>query len=121
MSAADQISRVTPYLERLLLDDYIQEQLGDAITGLRRSSQRAKGRPATEALTDRRLRNQLSAAAGSLAEAASALRQPEPLKRHWLRRALLLAVAGGGAALAWQRTRTESGGDRIGDPYRDAS
>ena len=64
MSATDQISRVTPYLERLLRDDYIQEQLGDAITGLRRSSQRAKGRGATEALKDRRLRDQLSAAAG---------------------------------------------------------
>ena len=44
MSAADQISRITPYLERLLLDDYIQEQLGDAVIGLRRSSRRAKGR-----------------------------------------------------------------------------
>ncbi len=108
MSATDQISRVTPYLERLLRDDYIQEQLGDAITGLRRSSQRAKGRGATEALKDRRLRDQLTAAAGSLTEAARALSQPEPPKRRWLRGALLLAAAGGGAALAWQRTTHNS-------------
>lgn len=104
MSATDQISRVTPYLERLLRDEYVQEQLGDAVTGLRRSSRRAKGQTATEALTDRRLRNQLTAAAGSLTEAARALRQPEPPKRHGLRRALLLAAAGGGAWLAWQRS-----------------
>jgi hypothetical protein len=108
MSATDQISRITPYLERLLRDDYVQEQLGDAVTGLRRSSRRAKGRGATEALKDRRLRNQLSAAAGSLTAAARALTQPEPPKRHWLRRALLLAAAAGGATLAWQQTRSNS-------------
>ncbi len=114
MSATDQISRVTPYLERLLRDDYIQEQLGDALTGLRRSSRRAKGRGATEALQDRRLRDQLSAAAGSLTDAVRALAQPEPPKRHWVRRALVLATAtatataAGGATLAWQRTTRNS-------------
>lgn len=108
MSATDQLSRISPYLERLLRDDYIQEQLGDAVTGLRRSSRRAKGRGATEALKDRRLRNQLSAAAGSLTEAARALTQPEPPKRHWPRRALLLAAVAGGAALAWQRSTRNS-------------
>jgi hypothetical protein len=108
MSATEQISRVTPYLERLLRDEYIQEQLGDALTGLRRGSRRAKGRGATEALKDRRLRNQFSAVVGSLTEAARALRQPEPPKRHWIRRALILAAAGGGVALAWQRTKRTS-------------
>lgn len=108
MSAADQLSRITPYLERLLRDDYIQEQLGDAVIGLRRSWRRAKGRGATQALKDRRLRDQLSAAAGSLTEAARALRQPEPPKRHWLRRALLLAAAGGGATFAWQHMTSNS-------------
>jgi hypothetical protein len=108
MSATDQISRITPYLERLLRDDYIQEQLGDALTGLRRGSRRAKGRGTTEALKDRRLRNQFIAAAGSLTEAARALGQPEPPRRHWIRRALLLAAAGGGVALVWQRTTSTS-------------
>jgi hypothetical protein len=108
MSATDQMSRLTPYLERLLRDEYIHEQLGDAVTGLRRSSQRAKGRGAAEALKDRRLRNQLSAAARSLNAVGRALSQPEPPKRHWFRRALLLAAAGGGAALAWQRMTGDS-------------
>jgi hypothetical protein len=104
MNATDQISRITPYLGRLLRDEYVQEQLGDAVSGLRRSSRRAKGRGAAEALKDRRLRNQLRAAAGSLTEAARALSQPEPPNHHWLRRALLLAAAGGGTWLAWQQT-----------------
>jgi hypothetical protein len=109
MSATEQISRITPYLERLLRDDYIQEQLGDAVTGLRRGARRAEGRGATEALKDRRLRNQFIAAAGSLTEAARALTQPEPPKRDWIRRALVLAAAaGGGAALAWQQTKSTS-------------
>jgi hypothetical protein len=109
MSATDQMSRITPYLERLLRDDYIQEQLGDAVTGLRRSSRRAKARGATEALKDRRLRNQLGAAARSLTAAVRALTQPEPPKRHWLRRALLLAAAAAGAAaLGLQRSTRNS-------------
>ena len=108
MSAADQISRITPYLERLLRDDYIQEQLADAVTGLRRSSRRAKGRGATQALKDRRLRDQLRVAVGSLTEAVRALRQPEPPKRHWLRRALLLAAVGGGATFAWRQRMTSN-------------
>jgi hypothetical protein len=108
MSAADQMSRITPYLERLLRDDYVQEQLGDAVTGLRRSSRRAKARGATEALKDRRLRNQLGAAAGSLTAAVRALTQPEPPKRHLLRRALLLAAAAGAGALGWQRSTRNS-------------
>jgi hypothetical protein len=108
MNATDQISRIRPYLERLLRDEYIQEQIGDAVTGLRRSSRRAKGQRATEALKDRRLRNQIGAAAGSLTAATRAITQPEPPKRHWLRRALLLAAAGGGVALAWQQTTSNT-------------
>jgi hypothetical protein len=108
MSATDQMSRITPYLDRLLRDEYIHEQLGDAVAGLRRSSRRAKGRKAAEALKDRRLRTQLRAAAGSLTEVARALSRPEPPKRHWIRRALLLVAAGGGAAFAWQQTRSNS-------------
>lgn len=106
MSAADQLSRVTPYVQRLLGDEYIQEQLGEAFTGLRRSSRRAKGRRPSQALKDRRLRRQLDGAAASLTEAVRALGRPEPPKHRRVARGLALAAAAGGAFWAWQRTST---------------
>jgi hypothetical protein len=102
MSATDQLSRITPYVSRLLQDEYVQDQIGDAIAGLRRSSRRAKGREASDALTDRRLQRQVSGAAGSLTAAVRALRKPPPPKRHLATRAVALAAAAGGAAWVWQ-------------------
>jgi hypothetical protein len=101
MTATGQLSRITPYVSRLLNDEYVQEQVGQALTELRRSSQRAKGRRPTEALTDTKLRAQLDRAITSLANAREALTEPPPKPRR-LKRALLL-MAPIGAALAWQR------------------
>jgi hypothetical protein len=105
MAASEQLSRVKPYLGRLLEDEYIQDQIGQALTELRRSSRRAKGRSASEALADRRLRGQLRNAADSLTEALRALSEP-PAKRHAVRRTLLVTAAAGGAAFAWQNRST---------------
>jgi len=109
MTATNQLSRVTPYLGRLLEDQYIQEQIGQALTQLRRSSRRAKGRKASEALNDKKLRNQLRAAAASLTSAGRALSAPPP-NQHPERRAAVLAVASLVAALAWQRRSTGKAG-----------
>jgi len=106
MTATDQLSRVTPYLGRLLEDQYIQEQLGQALTELRASSRRAKGRKATEALNDKKLRNQLRAAVKSLTSAGQALNAPPPNQHPERRVAVVLAVASLAAALAWQRRST---------------
>lgn len=113
MSRTDQLSRVTPYVRRLLQDEYIHEQIGDAITGLRRSSRRAKGRRPSQALKDRRLRSQLGGAAGSLTRAARALGQPAPPKRRRMRGGTRLAAGAaaavaGGAAWAWRRRSATS-------------
>jgi hypothetical protein len=107
MTAADRVARIAPYFWRLLEDEYIQDQLGQAITGLRHSSRRAKGHSAREAIRDRRLRAQLRLAANSLTAAARALQQPPPPKRHRVRRALLLSAAGVAGALVW-RTRSSN-------------
>lgn len=107
MTVTDRLSRITPYVARLLEDEYIQEQFGEALNGVRRSSRRAKGRSASEALTDRRLRAQLQDAAGSLFDAVRALHEPPPAERHRLRRGLLLTTAAGAAAFAWQRRPTD--------------
>ncbi len=106
MTATDQLSRVTPYLGRLLEDQYIQEQLGQALAQLRQSSQRAKGRKASEALNDKKLRNQLRAAVESLTSAGQALNEPPPNQHPERRVAAVLAVASLAAALAWQRRST---------------
>jgi hypothetical protein len=102
MATTDQLSRLTPYVRRLLEDDYIQDELGAVLAELRRSSRRAKGRSASAALNDRRLRGQLRDAASSLGHVVRALQDP-PAKRHPIRRALLLTVAAGGAVFVWQQ------------------
>jgi hypothetical protein len=102
MSAPDQLSRFAPYIGRLLEDEYIQEEISQAITSLRRGSRRARGRSASEAIKDRRLRAQLRDAASSLTQASRALNAPPP-KRHRFRRALLLTAALTAVVLAWQQ------------------
>lgn len=105
MTAVNQLSRATPYLGRLLNDDYIQEQIRQALTDLRRSSRRAKGRNASQALNDKKLRNQLRDAVKSLTNAGRALNQPPP-SQHPVRRVLMVTVPAVVAALAWQRRST---------------
>ena len=110
MAVTDQLARVTPYLRRLLQDEYVQEQLRAALTGLRDSSRRAKRQKTSDALKDRRLSRELRDVAGSLTGAARALGQPAPPERHLLQRALLLTAVAGGAAFAWrQRARAQLG------------
>jgi hypothetical protein len=97
------IAQARPYVQRLLQDEYVQDQIGEAISGVRRSAARAQGRSAGEALEDPRLRAQLSSTVGSLTEAARRLgRPPEPPKRHRLRGGLLLGLA---VAAGWGWTR----------------
>jgi hypothetical protein len=105
---ASAVSRVTPYVRRLIEDDHVQDQIAEALTELRRSSRRVKNKNAREALTDRRLRSQLQRAAGSLNEAVRALNEPPPPKRHRFLSVVVVAAATGGAAYAWQQ---RSGGD----------
>ena len=101
MTATGRLSRIGPYATRLLNDDYVHEQLGQALTELRRGSRRAKGRRATEALADTKLRTQVGEAITSLGNARRALAEP-PRKRRRFRRALILMMPLA-AALAWQR------------------
>ena len=107
MTAAERLARIAPYVWRLIEDDYIQDQLGEAIAALRQSSRRAKGHSARDAIRDKRLKAQLRDAANSLTAAARALQQPPRPKRHRLRHALLLSAAGVAGALVW-RTRTSN-------------
>lgn len=102
MSGADQLARFAPSIERLLEDEYVQDQIRQAISDLRRSARRAKGKSPRQAITDQRLRNQLQQAARSIAKATRAVNPPPP-NRHPIRHALLLTIATAIIALAGQQ------------------
>jgi hypothetical protein len=108
MNTSDRIGKVAPYLGRLLNDDYIQDQVRELVSGLRQGATRAKRKGAKNAVGDKRVRRQLAAAAVAAGRAARTLREPEPPKRHPVRRALG-AVAVAGAAAAIYRQRQSSG------------
>jgi hypothetical protein len=102
MSAGGQLSRIAPYIERALEDDYVQDQIRQGVASLRRGSQRAKTKSAKGAVTDQTLRNNLRDAASSITTALRTIKAPPP-KKHRLRRVLVLATLAGGAVLAWRQ------------------
>lgn len=87
-----------PYLERLLEDEYVQQQLREAAMGLRNAYARA-ARKGAEATDDRKLYRSLRRATTSVRNAGLALRQPEPPPKRRVRKLLIFAVAAGGAAM----------------------
>lgn len=109
MSGVDQLSRFAPHIERLVEDDYVQDQIRQAISDLRRSIRRARGKSASKAIADQPLRSQLRQAVRSFVEATRAVKAPPP-KRHPIRRALLLAIAIAVVLLAGQQLAKRSGG-----------
>lgn len=110
MAASHQLARVTPYVVRLLDDEYVQDQIAAGLTSLRASAKRARAQRANQVLEDQRLHKQLRDVAGSFSNAVRALRQPSQAKRHPLRRGVLLLAGVGAAAAAGQTLRSASGG-----------
>jgi hypothetical protein len=108
VNTSDRIGKVAPYVGRLLSDDYVQDQVRELVTDLRRGTKRAKRRGAKKAVSDKRVRRQLTAAAVAAGRAARTLREPEPPKRHPVRRTLgVAAIAGAAAAIYRQRQSTD--------------
>lgn len=96
-------SRLTPYVQELLDNEYTQENLRDGTAKLRAAYERSKKRQAKVA-RNRKLRRQLRVAALSLGEGARALagERRKPPKRHGRRLVVLLGIGalGTGVALA---------------------
>ena len=109
MATSTQLSRVTPYVARLLDDDYVQDQLAAGLSSLRQSAKRARAQRANQALNDQRLRRQIGTSVQSFTNAISALRQPPP-KGHPVRRAVLLLAGAAAGIAAGQALRSKSGG-----------
>jgi hypothetical protein len=96
-------SRLTPYIEELLDNEYAQENLLNGAARLRAAYERSKKRR-VNAARDRKLRRQLMVAALSLGEGAKALAggRRKPPKRRGRRLVMLLGIGalGTGVALA---------------------
>lgn len=103
MAATDTASRAGAYAERLLTNDYAQENLANAVESLRAAYSRASKRR-VEPTRDEKLRRQVQQAAESLAEGVRALRsgrtKPKPRRGRRVILVVGLAVLGAAAALA---------------------
>ena len=104
---------VSTYVNRLLDDDVVREQIGDALVRGRSAYRRARAKRVAEAVKDKRLMDHLTGAVASLQAALRALTdQPPPKRRRPLRTATLLggALAAGGVAIAVdRRARVQAG------------
>ena len=101
MTATKGTSDVGRYAQRLLENDYAQEQLGEAVESLRAAYRRASKRR-VEPARDEKLRRQMREAVRSLAEAGQALQSGRRRPRRRIARRLVVVVGLGaiGAAAA---------------------
>lgn len=115
MAVSEQVSRLAPYAQQLLDDDYVQDELGRLFTNLREGSRRARREGPARATTDKKLASQLSAALVAATHIGRALQQPdpEPPKTHRVRRVVFVAAAAGAATVGYRQltaNRSVSGG-----------
>ena len=113
MSRSDQAARAAPYLQELVENDYVRENMREGYDRLRAAYARSRKRR-VEPTRDEKLQRQLSGAVRSISEAASALQsgRRKPERRWGTRLAVVagLAVAAGAAGLwAWERLGDQAG------------
>src|SRR4051794_39063873 len=109
MGITDQIAGAGPYVNRLFDDDYVREQIGDALVRGRRAYRRARAQRAAEAVQDKKLMEHITESVRSVQAAMRALvGQPPPKPpRRGLRTAGLLVAALAAAAAAAYIDRRE--------------
>jgi hypothetical protein len=117
MAKTERAKQALPYLRGLADDEYVQEQVRNALDGLASVSKRI-ARKRGKAAEDKKLYDNLRQAATSVRNASHALqrRKAEP-KRRGRRIIAAVAVGGGVAVLISQRERIKSafGDDGAGD------
>jgi hypothetical protein len=101
--AADLYSaaRENPYVQRLVEDDELRDNLRNAFEAARGAYSRATGNgkgPVKAMTSDRKVQRDLRHAAESLRDASDQLRAPKK-RKHRLRRLLLLGLVAGALAL----------------------
>ena len=89
------------YVQRLVEDEDLRDDLRTAYQSAKKAYARINGKGPVKALTeDKKTQKEIKEAASSLRDAAEALRGGKKKKRRGLGRLLLLAIVGGGLALA---------------------
>ena len=100
--AAGKAAKSNPYVQRLIEDDQLRDNLRTAYESARKAYTRmANGKgPAKAIMDDKKTQKELKEAASSLREAADSLRGAKKKRRRGgKRRLLLLLLVGGGVAL----------------------
>jgi hypothetical protein len=100
--AAGKAVRDNPYVQRLVDDEELRENLRTAFESARKAYTRmSNGKGPVKALTeDKKTQKQLREAAASLNDAAKSLRGAKPSRKRKRRSGLLLLLIGAGLALA---------------------
>jgi adenylosuccinate synthase len=97
--AAGQAARTNPYIQKLVEDADLRDDLRTAYESARKAYGRINGKGPQKALDDKKVQKDLKEAASSLKSAADALRaKPKRKKRRG--RVLLVGIVGAGLALA---------------------
>jgi hypothetical protein len=119
MATKDYTEKAGVYAQRLVGNEYVQDNLAQAAENLRAAVRRASKRR-VEPTTDEKIRRQVRQAAQSLSEAASALKtgRTKPKKRRG-RRVLVVLVVGAGAAAAVVASNEELRSKLFGDASSD--
>jgi len=97
--AAGQALRDNPYVQRLVEDDDLRDELRAAFDSARKAYGRIDSKGPAKALEDKKVQRDLKQAAESLKSAADALREPQKRKRGF-GRLVLIALVGAGLAIA---------------------
>jgi hypothetical protein len=95
-------ARENPYVQRLIEDEELRDNLREAFEAARGAYGRAtgNGKGAVKAVTsDKKVQKDLRNAAESLREASEQLKGPRKRRKHRLHRLILLALIGGAIAL----------------------
>lgn len=99
--AVSKAARSNPYVNQLIEDAELRDNLRTAYESARKAYGRINGKGPVKALTeDKKVQKELREAASSLRDAAETLRGSTKRKKHRRGRTLLVVVVGAGLALA---------------------
>ena len=96
--AAGQAARNNEYVQRLISDDSLRDDLRTAFDSARKAYDRINGKGPQKALDDKKTQKQLKEAATSLKSAADSLRS-KPKRKRRKGKFLLIGIVGAGLAL----------------------